>query len=58
MNHVFCRTCGIAPFTTVVSVPADYDGPARPGDYRINLGCVEELDVFALDIKVIDGRAL
>src|SRR3954463_13348467 len=23
MNHCFCRTCGISPFSTVGSVPAD-----------------------------------
>ncbi len=58
MNHLFCRTCGISPFSTVASVPPDYRGPARPGDYRINLGCVHDLDVLSLDIQVIDGRAL
>ncbi|HET9598458.1 MAG TPA: hypothetical protein VFP65_22910 [Anaeromyxobacteraceae bacterium] len=58
MNHFFCRTCGIAPFSTVASVPPGYRGPARPGDYRINLGCVHDLDVLSLDIQVIDGKAL
>jgi hypothetical protein len=58
VNHCFCRTCGISPFVTVASVPADYDGPARPGDYRINLGCVHDLDVLSLDIEVINGKAL
>ena len=58
MNHTFCRTCGIAPFSTVASVPPDYAGPAKPGDYCINLGCVAELDVFALAIDVVDGRSL
>jgi hypothetical protein len=58
MSHWFCRTCGISPFSKVASVPPDYDGPARPGDYRINLGCVHDLDVLALAIDVIDGRSL
>ena len=58
VNHCFCRTCGISPFITVASVPADYGGPARPGDYRINLGCVHEIDALALDIEVLDGKAL
>ena len=58
MNHFFCRTCGISPFSTVASVPPDYQGPARPGDYRINLGCVHDLDVLSLDIQVINGKAL
>ncbi len=58
VGHFFCRTCGIAPFHKVASVPADYAGPARPGDYRVNLGSVDELDVLSLDIDVIDGRSL
>jgi hypothetical protein len=58
VNHFFCSTCGISPFTTVASVPPDYDGAARPGDYRVNLGCVEDLDVFVLDIEVINGKTL
>jgi hypothetical protein len=58
VNHWFCRTCGIAPFNTVASVPPEYTGPAKPGDYRLNLGCVDGLDVLALDITVIDGKSL
>jgi hypothetical protein len=58
VSHCFCRTCGIHPFTVVASVPAGYAGPARPGDYRINLGCVQELDVLAIPIEVLDGRSL
>ena len=58
VNHFFCRTCGISPFSTVASVPPDYQGPAKPGDYRINLGCVHDLDVLSLDIQVINGKAL
>jgi hypothetical protein len=57
VNHCFCRTCGIAPFHTVASVPPDYDGPARPGDYRMNLGCVHEVDALGLAVEVIDGRS-
>lgn len=58
MNHFFCRTCGIFPFSTVASVPPDYQGPARPGDYRVNLGCVHDLDVLSLEIQIMDGKAL
>ena len=29
----------------------------RPVDYRINLGCVHDVDVLALDIEVINGKA-
>ena len=45
------------PFHVVAAVPPEYDGPAKPGDYRINLGCVEDLDVLTLQIDVIDGRS-
>ena len=58
VNHYFCRTCGICPFITVASVPPTYVGSAKPGYYRVNLGCVESLDVYGLAIEVIDGRSL
>jgi hypothetical protein len=58
VNHHFCRTCGICPFVTVAAVPPTYAGTAKPGYYRINLGCVEGLDVYGLDIEMIDGRSL
>jgi len=57
VNHCFCRTCGISTFNLIASVPDDYDGPARPGDYRVNLGCVEGLDHEALDVSMIDGKS-
>ena len=58
VNHLFCRTCGISPFSTVASVPPEYRGSARPGEYRLNLGCVHDLDVLSLDIQILDGKAL
>ena len=58
MKHCFCRTCGISPFGMVASVPPDYAGPAKPGDYRVNLGCIDDLDVMGLEVEVIDGRSL
>jgi hypothetical protein len=47
VNHLFCKRCGIYP----------YHGDDKIG-YRVNLGCVEGLDPLALDISIIDGRAL
>ncbi len=47
VNHLFCKTCGIYP----------YHGDETLG-YRVNLGCVEGIDVLALDIGIIDGRSL
>ncbi len=55
--HYFCKTCGICPFKGVSSLPAGYRGPARIGDRRVNLGCVDGLDPLALEIKLIDGRS-
>jgi len=48
VNHWFCRRCGIYTF---------HDATAKPGHYRINLGCVSELAVLSLPIELIDGRA-
>jgi hypothetical protein len=56
-NHYFCSTCGISPFHVVVSIPDDYRGTARPGCYRVNLGCVLDLDIDSLEIRIIDGRS-
>lgn len=58
MRHCFCKSCGIAPFAVVASVPPDYTGSTRPGDRRVNLGCVDELDALALEISILDGRSL
>ncbi len=49
VNHYFCRTCGIFPFS---------DWTGKPGHYRINLGCLDELDPLALPVEILDGRAL
>ena len=57
VDHCFCPTCGISPFNLVAKVPPSYEGPARPGDRRVNLGCVHDLDVLALEIAVVDGRS-
>lgn len=48
VNHYFCGRCGIHPFHEPVE---------RPGHLRINLGCVEGLDVPGLEIRHIDGRS-
>lgn len=47
VNHLFCKMCGIYP----------YHGGPEIG-YRVNLGCVEGIDPLALEIRLIDGRAL
>jgi hypothetical protein len=57
VGHYFCKTCGISPFSVVAAVPPTYEGPAKPGDRRVNLGCVHDLDVLCLEIAVVDGRS-
>lgn len=47
VNHLFCKTCGIYP----------YHGNDEYG-YRVNLGCIEDIDPLSLDISIIDGKSL
>ena len=49
VNHYFCKTCGIAPF---------HDATYEPGKYRINLGCVANLEPRKLSITEFDGKNL
>jgi hypothetical protein len=48
VTNWFCATCGIYPF---------HDLTAKPGHYRINLGCIDDFDPLALSITLIDGRS-
>jgi len=50
LNNYFCRNCGI--FTYIG------DGEHNEDGYRVNLGCLEGLDIFSLDVKPIDGRSI
>lgn len=50
LSNYFCRACGI--FTYIG------DGENAKDGYRVNLGCVEGLDVLALHISIIDGRSV
>ncbi|QBY04381.1 GFA family protein [Thalassotalea sp. HSM 43] len=47
VNHYFCKTCGVYPF---------HDTTEQPGYYRINLGCVDDLEPRELAIIQFDGR--
>lgn len=49
VNHFFCTTCGVFPYS-------EYTG--KPGIYRVNLGCVDGIDALALPIRMIDGASL
>lgn len=46
-KHYFCRKCGIYPFHETLKVP---------GNFRINLGCVDELDTNQIKVDVFDGK--
>ena len=48
-KHYFCRICGIHTFT---------ESPRMLGHCRVNLGCVEGVDTFAMDIELFDGKHL
>jgi hypothetical protein len=57
VDHRFCKTCGVSVFGIIVGLPPDYTGSARLGDYRINLGCIDELAHETLEVSMIDGRS-
>jgi hypothetical protein len=50
LNNHYCRHCGIFVYIA--------DGEGGKDGYRVNLGCVEGLDTFALEIRRIDGRSV
>ena len=50
LRNYFCKSCGI--FTYIG------DGENAKDGYRVNLGCVEGLDTLALEVRIIEGRAL
>ena len=48
-KHYFCTRCGIYPFHQTLR---------KPGHYRVNLGCIDDLDTNAMDVRVFDGKNL
>lgn len=48
-KHHFCGTCGIHTFV---------ETRLNPGHYRVNLGCVDDIDVLGLPAEIYNGRAL
>ncbi|MBC8258644.1 MAG: GFA family protein [SAR324 cluster bacterium] len=48
-KHYFCKRCGIYPF---------HQSRSQPGDYRVNLGCLEGVDPFKLEEIFFDGKNL
>ena len=48
-KHFFCRHCGIYPF---------HETARKAGHYRVNLGCIDDLDSSELGVEVFDGKHL
>lgn len=48
-KHYFCSRCGIYTF---------HEMRSQPGKMRVNLGCVEGVDVLSLAFDVFDGENL
>ena len=48
-KHYFCRHCGIYPF---------HQTRLDPARWRVNIGCLEGVDLYALEASVADGASL
>jgi hypothetical protein len=48
-KHYFCKHCGVSTYSETTR---------RPGQYIVNLGCVEGVDTFALEATMFDGKHL
>jgi len=48
-KHHFCNQCGIYPFHQTLR---------KPGFYRVNLNCIDGLDLSALTLASFDGANL
>ena len=48
-THYFCSQCGIFTFV---------ETRLNPGQFRVNLGCIDEIDSFTLPIIIFDGENL
>ena len=48
-KHYFCKCCGIYPF---------HQSMLKPGQYRLNTGCIDGVDSSNLPFDVYDGASL
>ena len=48
-KHYFCKNCGIYPF---------HETARKPGYFRVNLACIDGIDIFSLSADVLDGKHL
>lgn len=46
-KHYFCRKCGIYTHNETVRMP---------GQARVNLGCIDDLDIDKLEVVIFDGK--
>jgi hypothetical protein len=52
LSHLFCKTCGIAPFSRGPN-------PKTGGEtVALNLRCIDGLDAEALPVRRVDGASL
>ncbi len=49
VKHHFCRSCGIYTFHQTLR---------KPGHYRINTGCLEDIDSLVLPFEIFDGASI
>jgi hypothetical protein len=48
-RHYFCKTCGIYPF---------HQTRKNPDQWRVNLGCLDGVDLYGLPFDVANGASL
>ncbi|MES9871647.1 MAG: GFA family protein [Candidatus Sedimenticola sp. PURPLELP] len=48
-KHHFCKRCGIYTF---------HETARFPGHYRVNLGCIDDVDALELEADIFDGKHL
>ncbi len=48
-KHNFCKNCGIYTHNETIRAP---------GNCRVNLGCIDEIDTAALEVVIFDGKNL
>lgn len=45
-EHYFCKTCGIY---------THHKPRSNPKIFRVNAGCIDEIDIYALNVGLNDG---
>ncbi|MCA8251185.1 GFA family protein [Burkholderia multivorans] len=48
-RHYFCSRCGVYPF---------HQARMDPACWRVNLGCIDGIDPYALDATIANGASL